>query len=36
MSMIDYLDENEIRQYSELHSAGGIGCQVEKAMKDYN
>lgn len=36
MNEINQLNENEIRQYSKLHSEGGIGEQVSNALRDYN
>ena len=36
MYEFEQLEENEIRQYPELHGAGGIGEDVKKAMSDYN
>lgn len=35
MYEFEQLEENEIRQYPELHGAGGIGEDVKKAMSDY-
>ena len=35
MYEFDHLDENEIMQYPELHSAGGLGEQVSNLMRDY-
>ena len=36
MEPIERLDENEIRRFKMLSSAGGMGSKAKEAMRDYD